>query len=151
MARPRDELPPRVEEPLDAVGHLVERLAEVGELARSRDGRASGEVAGGKRVRRRFERAHAARDPPAEEQRREHRRRCRRSSDLEHVHVGVHVEHDEPAEHHRAERDRPRDEGEARELQPHGRQELQQERSGETRAGSPECDPHCEAGHGVNL
>ena len=134
MARPRDELPPRVEQALDVVGHRVEGGAELAQLLRAALGGARGEVTRGDPRGRVLQRL----DPPCDRRADEHGRHDRRQRgqrrDLEDLHVVAHVEHHEPGEEHRAERKRDRDERQPRELEAERRQQPQEVRRDEARS-----------------
>ena len=118
MARPRDELAARVEEPLELRGHRVEGARELGELARARLVGARGEVAGRERAsRRRAAAGSRLRSSAASEQRGADRDGRRRRRDGEDLHVVAHVEHRPAGEEDGGERQRHGEQREAGELQ----------------------------------
>ena len=149
MARRRDQLAPRVEQLLEARRHLVEGTADVRELARARRGRARVEIAAGDPPRGTRERGDPASETAADQERGRHGRRRGGGRDREHLHVVVHVEHDEPGEDHRHERQCDREQRQAGELEAHGRQPAQDEGEREPGRERAERDREREGGHGV--
>ena len=106
------ELPPGVEEALEARGHLVERAAQLGELARSAVGSARAEVARGDASPTQRGAARCARDRARRARARQRRRRCRRGGDGEDLDVVAHVKHDPAREQHDRERQEDGQQGE---------------------------------------
>src|SRR5207247_3376195 len=104
VARPRNELAPRVEELLEVRGHLVEGGAELEQLAWAGFRRARAQVAGGETSRRVAEPAERPQDLPSEQQCPRERTERRYTSDEPELPLLVHAEHDEPRPDHHDER-----------------------------------------------
>ena len=132
------------------LGHRVEGLAEVRELARRVRRRARLQLPGGELLGRRLEATDAPRDLRSDQQRRRERCRRRRGRDGEDLHVVVHVEHDQTAEDHRREREPHRQQREPDELQAHRRQQPQRQRERDPRRERAQRHDQRELDHGVN-
>jgi hypothetical protein len=72
VACPGDELPSRVEQPLEARRHLVRRAGDGGDLARSTRVGAGGELTGGEASRRSLERLEPSDERQREQQAGDH-------------------------------------------------------------------------------
>ena len=96
MARPRDQLTARVEELLEVRGHLVERRAELHQLARPGLLRPRAQVAAGEALRRVAQPVERPQDLLAEQQRAGERAHGRDDHDQPERALVVHPEHDEP-------------------------------------------------------
>ncbi len=149
VARPGDELGAGVEELLEPGGHLVEALGQLGELA------LAGSVGAGAQVTRREPvRGAAQRLDPAADRAHDAERRgdgCGGScgGDPEDGQVVLGVEHDEPGEDDRAERQQHGEQREPGELQAERRQPAEpgasEQARGERRPGHDEREPDHEA------
>jgi hypothetical protein len=129
---------------------VVERASELGELAGPVVRRAGREVAGSELRRGRPQAVEPARDRRAEREPDGDRPRGRAGGDLEDLQVVAHVEHDPAGHQDGGERDHDREQGEAGELQAHGGQQQEKQRSCERRGQRRRGDGEAEPGHGTN-
>ena len=104
MARPGDELTPSVEEPLEARSHLVERAAQLQQLARPRLRSARAQIARCQSRRSGAQAPERLEDSPAEKQGSAERAERRDNSDGDNLDVVVHAEHDQARREHHSER-----------------------------------------------
>jgi hypothetical protein len=150
VARGRDELAARVEQALEALGHRVERAAQLCELARAALGGPNREVAARERGGRAAEPVDPVHDRAGDGERRDDGRCCGGRGHGEDLHVVAHVEHDPAGQEHGEERQHDREQREAGDLEPHGGQAAQRqggdEPSRERRRGDRERQPD----HGTN-
>ncbi len=131
VAGPHHELAARVEQLLQVRGHLVERRTELLQLARPGGGSARAQVAAGEPLRRRTQSVERLQDPLAQEECRGQRAEGRRGDDEpERLLVAGHVEHHEPGQDHRGERQADCRDRQHRELRPdaHSRSRRRQSR-----------------------
>ncbi len=126
VARPRDELAARLEQPLDRVGHRVERVGDLDDLGRAALGGPRGEVARRERGRRAAQASSGARIHRASSSAAAQRGERRGRGDGEHLGVGMHLEHDPARGEHAGERQDHGEQRERGELQPQRRQQAQQ-------------------------
>ena len=150
MARGGDELAAGVEEPLEVRGHLVERAAELRELARTAVGSARAEIAGRELLGGVAEPVDAPRDRGAEAERGRDGCGRGRGGHREDLHVVAHVEHHPAGQEHGEERDHDGEQREPGELEAHRRQEPERERGGERRGEGGARDGEGEPDHGTN-
>jgi hypothetical protein len=152
VAGPRDELPARVEELLEGGGHPVERRGELSELGRAAFlDHPLGEIARRERRGRVPYAVEPVRDRPGQQQPRDRSRARRRRRDAEDLDVVVHVEHDEAGEEDGAERQRHREHGQRRELQPNRRERAEQQAGDDAGRERAQPDEERELGHGTSL
>ena len=147
VARPGDELAPRVEEPLDVRPHLVEGRAHLEQLPRPGFESAGGQVSGCELRRssaQPLERPQdAARKQCGADERRQ-RRGERHRSDLD---VRVHPEHHPARREHDGEREAHRAEHERSELQAQRRQQPERGRATDPRDEDDETEYERDADH----
>ena len=148
VACPCDQLPSRVEDLLDALGHRVERGRELFDLGGAAVRRACAEVTAGKPLRRVSDAADRVRDRACEHESGDYRCARRTGGDGEDLRVCAHVEHDPAGEQDGGERNADRDEGEAGELEPDGRGGAQCERDDQPDRQARGRDGEGEADHG---
>ena len=147
VARPRHELTAGVEEPLQALRHLVERGGQVRYLGRPGLGRSHREVAAGEScggVADALDRAH---DRMCEHEPRDDRDGRRRRRDGENLHVVAHVERNPAGQENRSEREADRERCEPRQLQPEARQQAQQQHGQEADCEGEQTDRDRRADH----
>ena len=150
MAGPGDELSPGVEEPLDRLGHRVERSAHLRELASALLGCTGGEIAGGELCGGCAQPLEWLHDPAGEQQRPDDGGQRRSRRDGEDLGVVVHVEHDPAGGQNPAEGEDDREECEPGELQADGRQQPEQKRRDDPDGDGAEREEDRDLGHGVN-
>ena len=150
MARGGHQLPLRVEEGLEARCHVVERAAEIGELARPGHGGAHAEVACRHERRRVAETVDAGGDRAAEDEAGGDGGGRSRGGDGEDLDVVAHVEHDPARQQHDGERQQDGEQRQAGQLQADGWEEAQGDRGGEPDRERGERDDEGELDHGTN-
>jgi hypothetical protein len=150
VARPRDELTPGVEEPLELVRHGVERAGELGQLTWAALVGPHGEVARGDGARGVAQTPDPGRGRGRQEERSADCDRRGRRRDGEDLHVVAHVEHDPAGEEDARERERHREQGEAGQLRPDAREQTEREREDAPDEERGERDDDGEADHGLN-
>ncbi len=129
VARRGDEFAAGIEEALETRGHLVERAAELGELARpvprapGRRGRLPATRAEAACSRSMLREIAVAENEPGGDG-----GRCRGRRDGEDLDVVAHVEHDPAGEEDDEEREQDREQGEPDQLEPHRREHPQPQR-----------------------
>ncbi len=151
VARRGDELASGVEEALEARRHLVEGPPQLRELARAGVGRTCPEVTRGDVRRGGTQPLDPAGDRPSQHERRSDGRRGGGGGDRQDLHVVAHVEHHPAREQDDEQRQADREECEAGQLEPHGRQEPQPEGRSEADDERDARDEKREADHGTNL
>ena len=128
VARPGDELPASVEEPLQARAHLVERPGEIGDFGRAVLRGLRVEVSASELRERRRDAVDRVGDRPCHDEGRDDRGQSRRGGDGQDLDVVAHVEHDPAREEHGSEREHG-EHGQAGELEPQGREEAETQAS----------------------
>ena len=151
VACPGDELPPGVEQPLQVLAHVVERARQLGQLSRPALRGARIEVAPCELHGCLPDTIDGVGDRSRDDECGDDRGERGGCGDREDLDIVAHVEHHPAGEQHRSQREQNRQNGEAGELKPHGRE--QSERGGEDQTdgeGRERDDDACRD-HGTSL
>ena len=152
VARPRDQLAARLEQPLDRVGHRVERVGHLGDLGRPARSDARDERSPAASLAEAFAQAVERRaDPAREQERREHARRGPPPRTTARTSVSACISNiTQPGGEHAGERQDHREQRERGELQPQRRQQPQQQRGDRADRDRSEREQDRELDHGVS-